>query len=650
MFKMDFGAYRPGQLGAHMTIASKALSKITSIVLPTRYGKSDLIRCSYLDMHYQGIVSCAVVLSPADHLRKQMVKKSSIDDMMTRYKISIPSALHTHVPLSSGHHAYKEWGNYVKSHIDRGPALMSTTVQFAMHHWLSATSWLGDWIDHVKYTTGKPPIFYIDECHIGSDGNQIGRLIKLLKSCGGLVVVLTATPHRLDGEQIPGFEYELITSDVVVKYISSKYSDDKVLIKVMEQVVGTYKMKADYEYTFAEAWAEVPSPLAGLDIITIDFDCIRFVDGREIGNVPQKISALSPSLAKKVLSESIRDADVIALGASTLIETMRRLRQHPGCEDAASIIFVGNDTDDEDNKEAKRVQDAIKRIDPTKKVVIATSSTGDDAGEIIKRFVGDKNTPGDGDILVVKMMASLGLDCKRLKVGLDLSPIRSVASYTQRLMRVATDHPIMKRAYWISPADPTGVSLFQWVTTSQDGEIKAPIDVSMIDEYLKTKEEHKEESAAFINAQKGDVINHESVIGRREYHSHFDKFVSKVPQVMAVASQASIMAAFSDAFSGEIISTSIFDPDDNDGLHVDSSEEIKMKKATLVDYHRKLAGIYQGMSNMDFGDACKYAWKEMRIAVGLPNTWDSKAETSIPVLENCILWLKKKTASLRSAA
>lgn len=642
IFEMNFKAYRPGQRGAHDTILRKAMDKIVSIVLPTRYGKSDVIRCSFLDLYYQGIASCAVVLSPAEHLREQMKATDKIKDMMNRYQIRMPKKLNTFVPTVGGKDAFQQWKNYVETHITTDPVLISTTIQFAMRHALPDNAWMESWIDYVTNATGKPPAFFIDECHIGSDGNQIGKLIKLLHDCGAIVVVLTATPHRLDGEQIPGFEYELITSETITKYIATNYSEDVVLIKVLEQLVGTYKMKADYEYTFAEAWAEIPSPLSGIDIITIDFDCTRFVNGREVETLPQKVSKLSPSLAKKILGESVRDIEIVTRGVSTLLSTMHYLRQYPGCEGAAGIIFVGNDTDEEDNREANRVQKIIKHIDPNKKVVIATAST-DDAGGIIEAFVN-----GSGDILIVKMMASLGLDCSRLKVGLDLSPIRSISSFVQRLMRIATNHSLLKRAYWISPADPVAVGLFQWIVTSQDGKIKMPIDVSLIDEYLKPKGEKDEESAMFTNPQKGEVYNHDSIVGRREYHSQFDRFVSRVPQVMAVASQASLMVAFETVMGQDIISTRPIGDHDDD-FHIDATEQIRQKRTSIIDCHRSLASLYESRKGTTYKDACIYAWREMRSALSLPGDWNYDAETNLQTLEKCTIWLKKQMASLRSA-
>lgn len=640
MFQMDYSKYRPGQLGAHATITRLATDKIVSIVNPTRYGKSDIIRCSFLDLHYQGIASCAVVLSPATHLEKQMVDKDKVEAMFGRYSISIPDTLKSFRPIAGGNSAFREWRNWVKTDIENSPVIISTTVQYAVYHGLNVSPWLSDWIDYVIHVTGLPPVFYIDECHIGSYANRIGELIQYLKHSGALVVVLTATPYRMDGEKIPGFDYELVDEESVRRYIVSEYSEDQSLIQVMQSLVGTYRMIADYQYSFADAWAETPCPLSDIDIVTIDCDVTRYMGGRVVGDSGEVISQLSPNTTRTILGEVTRDNEVIAKGIDSLLHIMSLLRSSGIDASAAGIVFVGSDTDEEDNKEANRVKALIAKRDPAMRVVIATSATSDKAEDTIKAFVN-----GDGDILIVKMMASLGLDCDRLKVGLDLSPIRSQASYIQRLMRIATVHPIYRHAYWITPADKLSVGMFQWIVAKQDGTVKIPINSELIDEYLKPIGPSKPECAAVVtNPQLGEVFNNNDVVGPRDFHFLYEKFVSKVPQVASVVSRADLMNAFANTIG-------VVTPPKQEANYSDGTVEIEQAKSNLVAAHRTLAGTYLHARIKPTKDECyQHAWQEMRTALYLPWDWSYKAETSVDLLKKGTLWLKTRNAQYKSAA
>jgi hypothetical protein len=279
MFSMDHSQYRPGQYGAHMAICDLITDKIVSWVLPTRYGKSDVIRCSFLDLYYRGSVSCAVVFSPAIQLRDQLIDTGKIEDMKKRYRISVPDPLHAFSPTAPGVKARRQWTNLIGSHITQSPTLISTTIQYGLEHDL----WLASWIRVVTEATGKPPVGYIDEAHLSSEANRIGEFIDKWHSAGGLMSVDTATPFRENQERIPGFKYNLVDTDRLNKYIGTPLGDDKILIKVYDILQGTYEIDADYNYSFAEAWAEKPSPLCDVDMITWDADVTKYIDGLESG-------------------------------------------------------------------------------------------------------------------------------------------------------------------------------------------------------------------------------------------------------------------------------------------------------------------------------------------------------------------------------
>ena len=176
--------------------------------------------------------------------------------------------------------------------------------------------------------------------------------------------------------------------------------------------------------------------------------------------------------ARRALSKAVRSKIVIRDGVRKLLRNLR-IRQKDA-PDTAGIVFVGNDdgrdadTDDdaETNRYANLVADIIQEECEASsderqfKAVIATSSVGG-AARVIEDF-----SKGSGDILVVKMMASAGLDIARLKVALDLSTVRTAGSFVQRTMRICTRWerdgraPILKALY-ITPDDCMGRELYQ---------------------------------------------------------------------------------------------------------------------------------------------------------------------------------------------
>ena len=114
------------------------------------------------------------------------------------------------------------------------------------------------------------------------------------------------------------------------------------------------------------------------------------------------------------------------------------------------------------NQYANMVREAFREEGPEFKVVIATSKIDGDPAQIIEEFA---KGPRGGDVLVVKMMASAGLDIACLKVALDLSTVRTPVSFVQRIMRICTrwerdaGEPVL-RATYITPDEYRGRELY----------------------------------------------------------------------------------------------------------------------------------------------------------------------------------------------
>lgn len=637
MFRMKFDQYRIGQLGAHQTILSLTLTKIVSIVLPTRYGKSDLIRCSFLDMYYQGLVSCAVVLSPAINLQRQMVKPEKIKEMLVRYGIQMPDTLKSLRPTAGGTDAFNQWKSLIHTSIAHNPTLISSTQQFGVLHGLGETSWLTMWIKQVISVTGKPPVFFVDECHLGSYANQIGKLAQALFDAGAYVVVLTATPYRADGERIPGFEYELMDYEVIEHSILKHTGDPNIrLMQLRETLKGIYRMTADYPYSFADAWAERPSPLSDIDLIEIDADVTKFIPSTDTTKY-KRLKTLSGSESQRILGKFVvRNWDVQVECIKAAIRELKRLRAAGG--NIGVIVFVGNDTEDEDNHEAKSVLSIFKKYAPELNVVIATSTT-DSATDRIEAFV-----DGQGDVLIVKMMAGLGLDCPRLKIGVDLSPIRTVASYAQRLMRIATLYGSCKVAVWITPADPIGIELFHMIVTSSGGYLERT-EASRVLSEEEIEIKPNEEDYFVENPQQGDVRNNAQHLGKREYWPQLEKFVATAQGITNHMSRATLMYAFESAFATEA---------GTGAEHEDLNEKIKGLRDSIQFWRNewvknilraKRGKEYNGSKDKEFSLTHGQCWGQMLIDLGIRNGLDVNVETDINLLERVKQYFQRKAES-----
>ena len=447
---------RLGQRQAVSTIvervrAGHAENSHTAIVLPTRYGKTDVMRVSGM-MLIPSFISRALILVPSNYLRSQVVDRRRWEESTSRY--SLPSG-----PRGI---AIAEATRPPDPPFPRGnPLFVSMNIQMADRH----RNLLVQWVDHEQHQYGVPPLVFVDEAHTGSTENQWGRCVNELAEAGAFVVLLTATPFRTDKEHIPGFELEPVGVEDVIRRRQS--AEDPNLWDVFEGRRRIYRLKAHHTTTFREAWATQDPPVL-CDITRRPFD----IEVEEIdpltGEVKRErlLSKLPDKQSSKVLDVELRKPRIINQACEVLVR-MLAVRQTEEPETAA-MVFVGNDKqgDKEDNKHAQDVKKAIRRLSRNLKVEIATSST-QKADKTIERFV----QQADIDVLIVKQMAGLGVDCERLKVCLDLSNVRTPNAFIQRVTRIATvwdrreisgeDWDIVTKADYITPDDIIGKRLYE---------------------------------------------------------------------------------------------------------------------------------------------------------------------------------------------
>ena len=460
-FAFDQGQFRRGQLGAFEETTKRVMQDRephTAIVLPTRYGKTDFMLMAGLYLMKHEAVSGMLIMTPNQVLRNQAVDHDKLLTSLRRYKVEVERLL----PNGTKRRGIDPYNINASPRIERLVNHAPVSATTAMVH--SNLSTFCHWIDYLDQKQGVPPIVFVDESHTASNLSAWGSTIKALSDAGAFIVLCTATPYRSDGLPIPGFK------------VTSTYDEDR--ITRLERVGGhvyrvsgrrvMHLLTAHHTTTFQEAWQE--SVICGITRETFDVHLRNHgIDGYS----EPWLSQLNEREARQALSRVAQDHDAIRTGVQKLLRNLW-IRQKDAPE-TAGIVFVGNDdgrdleTGDEDY-EVNRYANLVKRIvdeecaasTETRKLnaVIATTAVSD-AAQLIEDF-----QRGNGDILIVKMMASAGLDIARLKVALDLSTVRTDGSFVQRVMRIATRWerdgraPILKALY-ITPDDCMGRDLYQ---------------------------------------------------------------------------------------------------------------------------------------------------------------------------------------------
>jgi superfamily II DNA helicase RecQ len=86
---LDIQPFRIGQRGAFNRIVErvKDKKKSVSVVVPTRYGKSDVIRASAIELQEQKAACHCLIASPCLFLRNQMASPKKNQEMVNRYSI-----------------------------------------------------------------------------------------------------------------------------------------------------------------------------------------------------------------------------------------------------------------------------------------------------------------------------------------------------------------------------------------------------------------------------------------------------------------------------------------------------------------------------------------------------------------------------------
>ena len=450
--KMVFSleSMRDGQRRSFLKIIDRVSSGLsyTSIVLPTRYGKSDVIRMAALQLHLDEVCCGSIVLSPGGDLRNQIVRKSKIKDMCARYSIPMLLASNAH-----------EWKRNENDPFANNVYLLSTTIQYANRN----RDGIAQMIESKIVTSGLPVVVFVDETHMVSTKNEWGKSIGAFVAVGAKVVLMTATADRADGGCIPGFKYEVLETEDDTKIIRTR-TGEKIKVDIYEGKRNRVRITPDEEVTFREAWNEEPSPLCTLSRDCIDVSVRQIIESIAASD-DQMLSELSPSQARLVIGKAVRDERVVRKGVSMFVSELARVRELS--PDVAGIIFTGHDMDSDSdaNEHANLVRNLIEEMSEFECVIATSKSDDDTVSNHLARF-----EKGVGDVLIVKNAGGAGFDCARLKILLDLSSVRTFSSTVQRIMRVATPYGKITNAVVITLGDAIMTAIWERVVKDNGGE------------------------------------------------------------------------------------------------------------------------------------------------------------------------------------
>ncbi len=484
---------RIGQRGAINCIIDRCRQgySTSAVVNPTRYGKSHVIRCSAIELKEQQLVCGSILTTPGKILRDQLIETSKIEDMIKHLSIQPTKVVTCDVVIEGKIELLNE-------QFKRDNYFISMTTPML-------TSIISDILPLIKrkiQIAGKPMAIFIDETHLSSTDNVSGDAIQQLLNIGCYVVLVTATHYRSDGKRIPGFNWTILDSTTKERKKPSSIAHpnpDKINMDVYNHTQEEIILKADYEYSFQQAWAE-GNVLCRINRIPIDVHVTITKPNGE--TIHKRIRDFTTDETREYLHQICRDPKVIAKATSLLVENLEiRRKTNPTTQ---AIVFVGNDktSDKEANGHAKQVEKSLLSTNAELKIGIATMSSLDDPDGVIKLYKENKY-----DVLIVKQMASIGLDVSPCKVLVDLSSVRTKNACIQKWTRAATIWGDVNTCDFITPDDVVGANIFDELVASVGGSVMKTSQTT----FLRLEEADRQD------AKDKDSMQVDKVVGGRIY-------------------------------------------------------------------------------------------------------------------------------------
>lgn len=507
------GTLRRGHRDGLMVICKKfqiPSNRFCSIVLPTRYGKSDLARlvtyagCFGLELEDGSVIrpfiSHVLFLTHRNFLRKQIRNVEKWEGCKKRQGIISPDVPRmSDIDSSPGH---------PRNIAPNGEQFLCTSINNVANN-LEAFS---DWVSF-KRQNGLPVLVFADEAQFfgeeegrSSETLKWGEALVELAEQGANVITMTATPVRADKKLIPGFK-QLITQEgeernlkvvtkrelLVDEHGNVQYdSENKPLYRVSyedrRQTSDYFELLPDFEVERREAWQN--KYLCQLNRNTVE---ISMTNG-------EMLHELSPQVCRRELGHVLRRDDVITECLRRAVDELKAYRRDV-LPKAGMIVFASNEK--QGDSQVDQIKTILRQKHSSLTVREATQNSG--GQDAIDEFVA-----GHFDILILKQMAGAGLDAERCKVICDLSPVRQLASCEQRWNRAAT--PTRGKggkrvtvASVVMPRDTLSDTIFRTIYTEEGGESKRT-QVEVLHEGEEIRPEGEAPEPIFVDEIQEEVV------------------------------------------------------------------------------------------------------------------------------------------------
>jgi superfamily II DNA or RNA helicase len=575
---------RTCQIEAYDVILSKLISgkMSASAFLPTGCGKSDLIRAIAWGLCKTMRCFAGVwAFSPSTALQSQLCR-DCLDETFDRLGIE-----------NLSYSPYMTIDRLDGARFRNNTILESFTTQF-----LITNDNIADFLRQaakIKRETGLFPIAIFDESHLFSTDNTWGKSAIEMHKFGIPICLVTGTPLRTDKLQIPGFEVELYET-IDKKFTKTETTNDPAYIKLIRgnMRVCKYKLKADYEYTYRQAWDDgvILKPKPDFVDATSDF-------------YNQLFSEMTRSQSDRLLRTFLFDDRTIR---STVERTINSLRARKKVDiTSAAIVATLSDEPEEDelnnvdesaDLHARKIAREFHKLAPDLKVLIITSKSNTEGGL-------DAFRKGDYDVLIVKVMGTVGFNCRRIKTITNLSNHRTLAAIIQFINRGCRHFANMGSYDVIMPRDKSMVDLwnkfmdFSGLTAEETKELDRTEDI-------KEKESNNAEEDKPKHQFDKHTWSSDPITGRNQIDEILEKMQKKLPVFYSRAKNTQEMLSHWDIVS-KIAGVDWLDkiPEDvmeTATLLIDCNEEESRLRSTALDLHKELTIEIMKISGSPFGE------------------------------------------------
>jgi hypothetical protein len=500
--------------------------------IPPRVGKSSLIALIAIEAKSRG-VPFVHVMTPWEDLAKQLTDSKKLKQTLRLYgpKEKPPWPITPHRVETIGSSSYHKR----QAKAAQPYAFVTSTIHLAKAaevHLKQAVSLASE--------EGQPaPIIIIDECHLLGDGQVWAKFVNDLIALGAFAVTLTGTSLRSDKSPMPGFttvtqgEWEERTRFVTE---GIEYFAHPDLGIPMRRVIGKSQngsqaecvtqargLTVTWEEAFKAKWINKVSA------IPVDFKCVT-AEG-DVMNISQS----SVEIARLNIGLWMRSSECCRALAEAAVNNLGNLwRSNKKSRNTKMLVVTsadlkkgkgfGSDDDKESNAHAREMRRQIESVVRNNEVLqpqgltVEICTSVNEKGEPdmatqekLKRFRLTEPAEEGGrmltpiDILIVKGMGVVGLDCPECKVLIDASTVRKGPLKRQLATRNLTIWTgVNKESYTYYPEDPENHEFYSNLQNAS-GSFKNFKVIGEDDLEIESPVEEKPDLAAPIVPGSGEV-------------------------------------------------------------------------------------------------------------------------------------------------